>query len=116
MSQKQLNSNNTVLTRLANIDIAIGFESDTNTSENSEISVLFDSALPCSSKSILQQNQVTLKALAMVCEQYEVSDRDGAAIASATLKAFGIVTEENKRCVVDRSKVTKRKAKIQRRN
>ena len=60
MSQNQSNSNNTVLTSSANIDIVIGFQSDTSTSENSKISVSFDSALPCSSKSILQQNRVTL--------------------------------------------------------
>ena len=61
MSQIQTNSNNTVSTSSANIDIVVGFQSDTSTSENSEISVSFDSALPCSSKSILQQNRVTLK-------------------------------------------------------
>ena len=71
--QKQSNSDNTISTSSANIDIIIGIL-----------------------KSILQQNQVTLKELAMVCERYELSDRAGAAIASATLKAFGIVTEEDK--------------------
>ena len=60
MSQKQSNSNNTVSTSSANIDNVIGFESDKSTSENSEISVSFDSALPCYSKSILQQNRVTV--------------------------------------------------------
>ena len=111
MSQKQSNFNNTVSTSSANIDMIIGFESDTSTSENSELSVSFHSALPCSSKSILQQNRVTLKELAMVCERYEVSDRTGTAIASATLKAFGIVTEENKRYVVDRSKLRRERQK-----
>ena len=105
MSQKQSNSNNTVSTSSADIDVVLGFRSEISTSENSEISVSFDSALPCSSKSILQQNRVTSKGLAMVCERYEVFDRAGAAIASATLKAFGIVTEEDKRYVVDRSKL-----------
>ena len=47
MSQKQSNSNNTVSKSSANIDIVIGFESDTSTSENSEISISFNSALPC---------------------------------------------------------------------
>ena len=111
MPQKQSNSNNTVSTSSANIDIILGFASDTSTSKNSEISVSFDSASPCSSKSILQQNRVTLKELAMVCERYEVSDRAGAAIASATLKAFGIVTEEDKRSVVDRSKLQSERQK-----
>ena len=54
MSQKQSNSNNTVSTSSANIDMVIGFQSDTSTSENSEISVSLDSAFPCASKSILQ--------------------------------------------------------------
>ena len=80
MSQKQFNFN-TVSTSSANIDIVIGFQSDTSISDNSEISVSFYTALPCSSKSILQQNRVTLKELAMVCERYEVSDRAGAVIA-----------------------------------
>ena len=58
MFKKQSNSDNTVSTSSANIDIVIGsqFDTSTGTSENSEISVSFDSALPCSSKSILQQN------------------------------------------------------------
>ena len=38
----------------------------------------------------------------MACERYEVSERAGAFIVSATLKAFGIVIEEDKRHVVDR--------------
>ena len=109
--QKQTNSNNIVSTTSSNNDIVIGFESDTSTSENSEISASFDSALPCSSKSILQQNGVTLKELAMICEQYEVYHRAGAAIALATSKAFGIVTEEDKRHVVDRSKLRRERRK-----
>ena len=111
MSKKLSNSNNTVSTSSANIIIVLGFASNTSTSENSEISVSFDSALPCSSKSILQQNRVMLKELAMVCERYKVFDRAGAAIASATLKAFGIVTEEDKRYVVDRSKLWRERPK-----
>ena len=47
----------------------------------------------------------------MVCERYKVSDIAGAAIASATLKAFGIVTEEDKRYVVDRSKLQRERQK-----
>ena len=111
MSQKQSNSNNTVVTSVANIDIVIGFESDTNASENSEILVSFDSGLSCSLKSVLQPNRVTLKELAMVCKRYEVSDRAGAAIASATIKAFGIVTEEDEKYVVNRSKLRRERQK-----
>ena len=52
-----------------------------------------------------------LKELAMVCERYKVSDRADTAIALATLKAFGIVTEEDKRHVVDRSKLRRERQK-----
>ena len=45
----------------------------------------------------------------MVCERYEVSEKAGAAIVSATLKAFGIVTEEE--CVMDRSKLRRERRK-----
>ena len=40
-----------------------------------------------------------------------MSDRTGAAIALATLKAFRIVTEDNKRYVVDRSKLRRTRQK-----
>ena len=40
-----------------------------------------------------------------------MSDKARAAIASATLKTFGIVTEENKRYVVDRSKLQRERQK-----
>ena len=40
-----------------------------------------------------------------------MSDRAGAAIASATSKAFGIVTEEDKRYEVHRSKLQKERRK-----
>ena len=111
MSQKQSNFNNTVSTSSANIDNVIDFELDTCTSENSEISVSLDLVLPCSSKSILQQNRVTLKELAMVCERYEVYGTADAAIASATLKAFGIVTEEDKIYVVNKSMLRRERQK-----
>ena len=61
MSQKQSNSNSIVLTSSPSIDIVNGFQSDTSTSQKSKISVSFDSALPCSSKSTWQHNRVTLK-------------------------------------------------------
>ena len=110
MSLNQSNFN-TVSTNSANIDIVIGFQSDTSTSENLEISVSFDSALAYLLKFILQQNEVTLKELAMICERYKVSDSAGAAIALAKSRAFGIVTGEDKRYVVDKSKLPRERQK-----
>ena len=51
------------------------------------------------------------KGTYIFCERYEVSDRAGATVASATLKAFGIATEEDKRYVVDRSKSRRERQK-----
>ena len=58
-------------------------------------------------KSTLQPNRVSLLKLSIVCEKYEVSDKGGVIIAStsSTLKAFGIVTAEDRRYVVERSKL-----------
>ena len=71
-----------------------------------------DYETPSSSRKITaQQNHVCLKQLAMVCEKYEVSDRAGAATASATLKALKIVTEEDRKYVVDRSKLRRGRQK-----
>ena len=47
----------------------------------------------------------------MVFGQYEVSDRADAAIALAKLKGFGIVIEEDKRYVVDGSKLRRERQK-----
>ena len=63
-----------------------GSESVSTSSENSDMSISFDLKTTCvSNKSLLQQNRVSLEELAMVCERYEVSDRAGAAVSSATL-------------------------------
>ena len=47
----------------------------------------------------------------MVCERYQVSDRAGAAIASATLKGFEIVTEKNKKYVMEKRKLRRERQK-----
>ena len=40
-----------------------------------------------------------------MCERYQISDRAAAAIGSATLKDFGVVTDHNASLVIDRSKL-----------
>ena len=74
-------------------------DNDNKASELSSMSTSDYETTSSSNKITAQQNRVCLKELAMVCERYEVSDRAGAAVASATLKAFKIVTEEDRRYV-----------------
>ena len=113
----QKHSTNMVSTSSVNDNMLLSSECENSETNNdnkaSELSSTStsDYETPSSSNTITaQQNHVCLKELAMVCERYEVSDRAGAAIASATLKAFKIVTEEDKKYVVDRSKLRRDKS------
>ena len=47
----------------------------------------------------------------MMCERYQISDRAAAAIGSATLKDFGVVTEYDASLVIDRSKLRRERQK-----
>ena len=84
-----------------------GFESVSTSSVNSDVPILFDLEATCSPN----QQLCFMQELAMVCERYEASERAGAAVASATLQSFGIVTKEDKHYVVNRSKL-QRESKI----
>ena len=67
-------------------------EIGSNTSESEEsssaspINVLF-------SNQQIEQNRSSLREVAVTCERFGISDRAGAAIPTATLKAFGIATD-----------------------
>ena len=82
--------------------------SDTSESEESSsassINVLF-------SNQQIEQNRSFLREVAVTCERFGISDRAGAAIATATLKAFGIATDANKTNVIDRSKLRRERQK-----
>ena len=82
--------------------------SDTSESEKSSsassINVLF-------SNQQIEQNRSSLREVAVTCERFGISDRAGAAIATATLKAFGIVTDTNKTNVIDRSELRRKRQK-----
>ena len=58
-----------------------------------------------------QQNKISLKNLTMMCKRYHNSDRTAAAIGSATLKDFGIVTDYDASLVIDRSKLRRERQK-----
>ena len=58
-----------------------------------------------------QQNRQSLKNLAVMCERYQISDRAAAAIGSATLKDFGVVTDYDASLVIDRSKLRRERQK-----
>ena len=57
------------------------------------------------------QNRQSLTNLALMCKRFDVSDRAGAAIASAVLKDFGVIDDSNLADVIDRSKLRRERQK-----
>ena len=49
------------------------------------------------------QNRMPLPTLAMACERFQVSDRAGAAIASAVLGDYGVITADHRKNVIDKT-------------
>ena len=84
-----------------------GSESETSESETDASSSVL-SILPTK---LTTQNRSCLKEVAKTCERFGISDRAGAAVATATIKAFGIVTDTDKTHVIDRSKVRRERQK-----
>ena len=49
--------------------------------------------------------------LAEMCDRYQISDRAGAAIASATLVDLGVITQDKMQHFIDKNKLRREKAK-----
>ena len=58
-----------------------------------------------------EQNKGPLKEVAMVGKQYVISDRADGAVATATLKAFGLVTGSESKYIIDRRKLRRERSK-----
>ena len=54
---------------------------------------------------ITPQNRMPLSTLTMACERFHVSDKIGAAIASAVLVDYGLITSDQRRNVIDKNKL-----------
>lgn len=55
--------------------------------------------------SVLDRNFITLNAVAKAADRYDISDIATGAICTAVLEDIGLVTEHDKRLIVDRNKV-----------
>lgn len=58
------------------------------------------------------QMRLSLPNLAMVCDRYGISDRAGAAVASAVLNDFNIICDADTSKIVDRNKVRREREKL----
>ena len=65
----------------------------------------------CSKGKNTDQNRKSLENLVLACNRYQVSDRVAAAIASAVLKYYDIITDMDSSQVIDRSKIRRERAK-----
>ena len=59
------------------------------------------------------QVRIKLPALSETCDRYAISDRSAAAISSAVLQDIGVITNDDKASVIDRSKI--RRQRLQKR-
>ena len=55
--------------------------------------------------------RIKLPALSETCDRYAISDRSAAAISSAVLQDIGVITNEDKARVIDRSKIRRQRLK-----
>ena len=60
---------------------------------------LFEMPSTSDKEQFSEQNRNALKEVAMVCKRYRIFDRGGAAVATATLNAFGIVNKSESKFV-----------------
>ena len=63
-------------------------------------------------QSSIKQCRLNIEDLALVSDQFLVSDRCVSAIATATLKCVNVVSDDDKNLVIDRSKVRRSRDKI----
>lgn len=52
-----------------------------------------------------KNNKIPIPVLATMCDRYGISDRSAAAVATAVLQDFGLVTSKDKSLVIDKNKV-----------
>jgi hypothetical protein len=76
-------------------------EGEDNLSPNSE-----------SSENRSKRNLIKLPTLARECDRYGVSNSAGAAIATATLIDYGIITQDDPSSVIDRSKLRRQREQL----
>ena len=63
-------------------------------------------------KTMTSKNMVSLRAIAIIADKYEMSDREVACLVTATLVDFGLVSEEHAQLVVDRMKIRRAREKL----
>ena len=88
-------------------DAAIEVDHYSDSTSNSDSTAF--SPPPAKQPSI--QNRQNLTNLALMCERFNVSDRAGAAIASAVLKDFGVIDDSTLENVIDRRKLRRKRQK-----
>lgn len=72
---------------------------------NRDSAEIRDNAIIAPSTSQKNYNQLSLPTVATVCDRFGLSSRSAAAITSAVLVDVGIVTETDRRLIIDKNKI-----------
>ncbi|KAK0064531.1 hypothetical protein Bpfe_006190 [Biomphalaria pfeifferi] len=86
-------------------DAEIGLDEDLSQTEAESNTMITDTETPTSSKPSSSHLRRKLPKLAKICDRFAVSDRVGAAVGTAVLEDFGIVSQTEAANVIDRYKL-----------
>ena len=89
----------------ADIEVVSSDCDNTSLSFESSSATLFGISQPS------QQNRSNWPNLAKIAERFQISDRAAAALANAVLKDVGLVTENDKKLVIDKNKLRRERQK-----
>ena len=89
----------------ADIEVVSSDCDNTSLSSESSSATLFGISQPS------QQNRSNWPNLAKIAERFQISDRAAAALANAVLKDVGLVTENDKKLVIDKNKLRRERQK-----
>lgn len=96
---------------VADFDIEIVSESETGDNTN-DCAYELDADADASPQSSSTRNVIKIPTVARECDRYGVSDTAGAAIATATLIDYGIITSTDSTAVIDRSKLRRQREQV----
>ena len=87
-------------------------DSDSDLEDDSDSEYVPSITFTFNGQKMSSKNMVTLRAVAIIADKYEMSDREVAALVTACLVDFGLVSEEHCHLVVDRMKVRRAREKV----
>ena len=86
-------------------ELALGYLSDSSSTNTDQSQSSAASEFVFQSMPYKNQNRMIWSNLARLSERFQISDRSAAAIANSVMQDLGLITDDNKTYVIDRSKL-----------